>query len=297
MTQLTSQTPTLLFCVGATKSGTSWLHSQLQSHPDCHLKTIKELHYFSMTTEKHFGRALRQVNADITAVTAKPPHVDPVRNQYSARKLQDLQQWRGVLRAGFGAYSAYLDYLHTDIGPRKLIGDVTPAYALLPGETLTRMSELGPDVRFLFLMRDPVERLWSHVRMVCARSDRENFAAASVALMDAILSGQTEGEADGILRRGDYCAILDKLKGAVPKGRFLPVIYEQMFHEGGLQQVSDFLGIGPIAAKGETRVHAGVPLALSRRMTERALAFLQPQYRGVAERLGAVPQDWARCAG
>ena len=38
--------PTLLFCVGATKAGTSWLFDYLKHHPECHLRSVKELQYF-----------------------------------------------------------------------------------------------------------------------------------------------------------------------------------------------------------------------------------------------------------
>ena len=38
--------PVLMFGVGAAKSGTSWLYQYLAAHPDCHLRSIKELHFF-----------------------------------------------------------------------------------------------------------------------------------------------------------------------------------------------------------------------------------------------------------
>ena len=38
-----SDEPTVLFCVGAAKAGTSWFHSYLENHPDCHMRGIKEL--------------------------------------------------------------------------------------------------------------------------------------------------------------------------------------------------------------------------------------------------------------
>src|ERR1700757_3086986 len=33
-------------CVGAHKSGTTWLYQQLDSHPDFWMPPVKELHYF-----------------------------------------------------------------------------------------------------------------------------------------------------------------------------------------------------------------------------------------------------------
>ena len=37
---------TMAICVGATKAGTSFLYEHLAAHPQCHFRTIKELHYF-----------------------------------------------------------------------------------------------------------------------------------------------------------------------------------------------------------------------------------------------------------
>ena len=41
-----SDEPTLMFCIGATKAGTSWLHRYISNHPESHMRGIKELHYF-----------------------------------------------------------------------------------------------------------------------------------------------------------------------------------------------------------------------------------------------------------
>ena len=38
--------PALLYCVGATKAGTSWFYRTLHAHPECHLRAVKEAHYW-----------------------------------------------------------------------------------------------------------------------------------------------------------------------------------------------------------------------------------------------------------
>lgn len=283
------QDATLFFGVGATKAGTSWLHSQLQAHPDCHLRSIKELHYFGLTTPQHMARALRGAEADLAAARIKAA---TDKRDYTLRRVADLTEWVQVLQAGPGAYDRYLAYVAQGAGTRRLMGDVTPAYGLLPAETLTMMARLTPDVRFLYLMRDPVERLWSHVRMVCVRNDKAHFAEGALRMMEAILGGQTGGEIGGILTRGDYCAILDKLALAVPERQRLALFYEDMFAPGGLVPVAAFLGIGPITPAVQSRVHAGVPLELPPDLLARARAFLQPHYDGVRHRLGTVPAAW-----
>ncbi len=294
MPKTPSPRPTLFFCVGATKAGTSWLHSQLQGHPDCHLRTIKELHYFSLTTEAQFARAIKQAKAEAAGVRDKAKTAPLDRLPYMQRRISDLEDWVQVLQAGYGAHDRYLDYLTAGAGTRRVVGDVTPAYGLLPPEMLTTMAGLTADVRFVYLMRDPVDRLWSHVRMNCARANRATFAEASLQMMEDILAGNLTPEMDGILRRGDYVAILDKLRMAIPAGQVLSVVYENMFNNGGLDQITGFLGLTPIPPKVESRVHAGLPLSLPSDLKSRARKFLDPQYQGVRERLADFPESWRR---
>jgi hypothetical protein len=42
-----AQQPTFQICTGATKAGTSWLYRYFLGHPDCHLRAIKERHFFN----------------------------------------------------------------------------------------------------------------------------------------------------------------------------------------------------------------------------------------------------------
>jgi len=282
-----------MFGVGATKAGTSWLHNQLQAHPECHLKTIKELHYFSLTTPQQLNRALTTAQTDAEAAKIKARSAEPEKRAYTARRAADLVAWCGVLQAGLGAHDRYLDYLQQGQGDRHLIGDVTPGYSLLPSETLTLMSRLTPEVRFVYLMRDPVDRLWSHVRMVCARTDRANFADGALHMMAAILDGQRTNEIDGILKRGDYSAILDRLTDAVPQPQRLTMFYEDMFVPGGLTPLCHFLGIKPVEPVAGAKVHAGVPLTLPANLKTRAQVFLQHQYQAVDGRMGPIPAIWA----
>jgi hypothetical protein len=41
-----SQGARLVYCIGATKAGTGWVYQYLRAHPECHMRTLKELHFF-----------------------------------------------------------------------------------------------------------------------------------------------------------------------------------------------------------------------------------------------------------
>ena len=56
----------------------------------------------------------------------------------------------------------YLDHFAPAEG--RLKGEASPSYAILPVERIRLVRRLFPDVKLIFLMREPVGRAWSHAR-------------------------------------------------------------------------------------------------------------------------------------
>ena len=72
---------TFIFCVGATKAGTSWLYDYLNSHRECQLPAVKELHYFDALEHgsgawhrKQLEERLDGVRARLAAEDTPKPH-------------------------------------------------------------------------------------------------------------------------------------------------------------------------------------------------------------------------------
>lgn len=281
--------PVLLFGVGATKAGTSWLHAYLEAHPECHLRTIKELHYFDMLDAGKLEKVRAEFQETRNALAARKMPDDVVRAVARARRLRDIEAWAAALARGDEA--AYLDYLGAERGAARLIADITPAYSLLSVGRLKRMAAMTPDVRFVYLLRDPVERLWSHVRMIANRraAPGEDITARAGRILDRVL----RGEETHITERGDYRAVLGRLWAAVDPSRLFVAFYEELFSDAGVDRLCRFLGIAPQPAPLAERVHAGVPVPLSAAQRAAAAAFLAPQYDFVADRLGRVPPQWS----
>ncbi len=51
----------------------------------------------------------------------------------------------------------------------RIKGEYTPAYATLGPETIRRIAALRPDLRLIYLLRNPVERAWSQARMLASQ--------------------------------------------------------------------------------------------------------------------------------
>ncbi|MRH19973.1 sulfotransferase family protein [Rhodovulum strictum] len=279
---------TLLFGVGATKAGTSWLHRYLAGHPECHLRSIKELHFFDTLEEGRLERARTELDEERARLAARPVPASRARAETRARRMADLADWSAALSAGTEA--AYLDYLSAGRGGRRLVADITPAYALLPVGRLKRMAAMATDVRFVYLLRDPVDRLWSHVRMIARR--RANPGEAIGPRAGRILARVLAGEETHIAERGDYRAVLTRLWAAVDPSRLCLSFYEELFSQASVDRICGFLGIAPQPAEISLRVHAGVPVPMSRDQRRAAVEWLAPQYDFVADRLGRVPAVW-----
>ena len=287
-----SRPVTYFFCLGATKAGTTWLHSQLATHPDCHLRTIKEYHYFTKRTETEFDAAIA-ANADLRKhyrqILNRRHGLRSIRPQARLRDLRAYNEVLSARRPDHEAFRAFLAQGHEDA---HLVADITPAYCLLPEADLMAMAEFAPDTRVLYLIRDPLERLWSHVRMIASRVAPKKMAEEAQALLSRIIAGDLSGEARAIVERGDYAAIIPKLVRAFDPARLMVMFYEELMTVPGFARLCRFLGIEEVPAEFERRVHAGAALEMPGALAVRARAYLRPQYDFVARRFPDMPETW-----
>jgi hypothetical protein len=146
-------------CIGAARAGTTWLWENLQRHPEFWVPPVKELHWFD---------------------TRNPP-VQVAANS-GFRHRRGFRRYAPLLRhpSWFTARWLVRFYAGLDHGGdycalferqrAQHLGDITPAYAILDREVVRHVQATVPsDCRILFTMRDPVDRLWSGLRMYCKR--------------------------------------------------------------------------------------------------------------------------------
>jgi hypothetical protein len=281
----------VFLCIGAAKAGTDWLHRHLSVHPECHLRAIKELHYFSSLERGRLDRELEKHTGFQTALMRRLERESRAPDAMQAQKLSDRADWMDVLGKGREDVPAYLDYLHSGAREGQVVADMTPAYALLPEDRLRRMGQMADDVRFLYLLRDPIQRLWSHVRMIAVRRDPEGRVTRQrcARILQRVISGQE----DQIAQRSDYAGTLNRLALAVPGPQVLVEAFEDMVQGEGLQRLCRFLGIAPMAPDAEP-VHAGQPLDMTRDQRRAAADWLAPQYDAAERALGRMPEGWTR---
>src|SRR5437764_13736666 len=128
--------------VGAQKAGTSWLYRQLEPHPDFWMPPVKELHYLdNLNRTKRHG----------------PPRSNDDRDACFVESIKDMSMRSHIDLDRYGRL-----FCHKG---RLLSGDISPAYSTLSDEIIERAVDHFPNLKVVFLARDPVERAWSQLSM------------------------------------------------------------------------------------------------------------------------------------
>jgi Sulfotransferase family len=129
-------------CVGAQKAGTSWLYRQCEPHGDFWMPPLKELHYFNKLTKS------KRVN---------PPRCRDERDAWFLESVSRLSARPYIDMEGYGRLFEAKGSL--------LSGDISPTYSTLNDEIIERVVSYFPNLKVIFLARDPVERAWSQLSM------------------------------------------------------------------------------------------------------------------------------------
>lgn len=141
-------------CIGMQKAGTRWLFDQMVARRDVWMPPVKEISFLG---------GLNGASAD-----AKIAHQR--RQLYPRTRLAtDLPRQRRFLD-DFAAHEGHaedLDWYRRlfDMKGRRRSGDVSPAYSVLPDARIARAAAALPEARFVLLLREPADRLWSSLRM------------------------------------------------------------------------------------------------------------------------------------
>lgn len=235
---------TFLLGTGCMKGGTTWLHDYLASSPMCATGYRKEYHVFDSVDvpdlawmrDRILGRAQQSLDALAAGRRADATFL------HQASMIADPE--------------TYFDYFTGLLQARPgttMTLDMTPNYGLLDGMRLRgiRESFAGRGVRCVsvFLMRDPVERIWSQVRMQQRRRPAQNPGSAE----ELVLERYAQPEYD---LRTRYEATVTNLDAAFPATEVHYGFYETLFEPASLAAICALAGIDPPPADVATRRNA-----------------------------------------
>ena len=280
--------PTIVYCVGATKAGTSWLYDYLRGHPQAYLRTVKEAHYFDAietnSREWHQRWFARRRDGLVHRVRqGKLPEL--------TEELQDYDAVCALHETPDYDRRAYRAYLMSPAGAAaSIVADITPSYCTLSREMFKKMAQAALNTRFIYILRDPVARLWSHIRMNAAR--RAKSAEELAMRARRIFWRFGRGRHPGIWARSDYRGTLERLTSALAPNQLLVLFYEELFTQDAVALICTFLGIKHHEADFSRRVNEGQELAMDEDMLSHARGWLADQYAYVQQTIDHLPVAW-----
>jgi hypothetical protein len=280
-------------CIGAQKAGTRWLFDQLAFHPDFWMPPIKELHYFNQS--KRFLRF------------ARPLHERASRSLRSANRRRARAHERPLVPDDIAWLEARM-WLHKRpldldryarlFNPRGslLSGDICPPYAILPDDEARAVRDRFPEARIVYLVRDPIERLWSHYCMILRRHPQE--APESVETVKAFVERGTGREHSGIR------AAVERWRSGPDDPQFGLFFFDDLKTDaaGLRQRILTFVGGDPRQESAglppdhnRKAAYAKIPMSLEVR--DYLVAEFGDEIRFAATELGGPATGWAEKYG
>jgi hypothetical protein len=122
---------------------------------------------------------------------------------------------------------------------KRIAGDITPSYCLIPEEQVAFMHALMPDVKLIFLLRNPIERAWSGLLMhFFKRKD-----TAEVALTEKKMINYLNKPA--VVDRGFYTKSIDRFRKFYSQEQMLILDFDRISNEpiSVLEEVFGHIGV------------------------------------------------------
>lgn len=194
--------------VGAMKCGTSWLWKYLSHFPNFDFNGIREYHIWDSL------------------------YIHDIRRDFLINFFPDNKVNETLLNI-FDNNPPYEQYFSGLIKDNvNSTGDITPAYHALTAKHYAsikqRLESVGFDVKVIFLMRDPFDRAWSQAKFM---KQHESFA-------DSYSSSK-------FTDRNNYKHTITELENVFSPEQIYYGIYEEMFTEQKIIDLSKFCGVAP----------------------------------------------------
>ena len=257
-------------CIGAHKSGTTWLYQQLDSHPDFWMPPVKELHYFDQLSR-----------VDRSA----PPRCREERDLRFLESLNSLSAKADIDLENYGRLFEPKGSL--------LSGDISPNYSTLSSKLIRQIVRYFPSLKVIFLARDPVQRFWSHLSMEVHYRQIEPFDATNIHEVNRNLLRR------GMRLRSYPTAVVTRWKRYVHPDRFRVYFFDDLQRNPTelRRSILDFLGADPDKPSGQLKTDynrwAGMEkLPLTIQVRSHLAHVFKKELKACAARLGGPAKEW-----
>ena len=193
-----------ILCIGAPKAGTTWMFDNLKEHPDIWTLPYKSTQYLA-------GRA------------------------NLVRRLKWKRRWKEILnKVNSNNFLWHLDHFFYPVindrwyerqflpAGEKVSIDISPSYSTLNDEQVKRVKSLHPQIKVIFLLRNPIERMWSHSKLELLKNKKRNFDEVSSDEFLQFFDSETQ------MKRTDYLEIIHRWRPIIGQDNFLILFYDEI---------------------------------------------------------------------
>ena len=223
-------------CIGAQKSGTTWLHKNLLEHPNISFPHLKELHYYDeieagICTNLYCRIFNKHWKNEWWRHTLKY-------SMYEALKSKNVKKFIWLLNYFFSPRGKYWYMSLFPNDSNTISGELTPEYAALSPKLIKRIHNHFPEVKIILLLRNPIEREWSGIKMWHKR-------VRNVKSMDEVESEFLIAQAKQRNDLSEYCTTIENWTATFPRQQILIRFFDEIVDNPRdlLQDVYSFLGI------------------------------------------------------
>ena len=169
-----------------------------------------------------------------------------------------------------------------------LSGDISPNYSTLSNEVIRRIVGYFPNLKVIFLARDPVERVWSHLSMEVRYHQIEPFDVTNI-----------DEVSRNVLRRSYPSEVVARWKRYVHPDRFRIYFFDDLQKNPTELRCSvlDFLGADPDHRSNRVTAHCNSwgrmeKLLLTEDVRSHLAQFFKKELKTCAVRLGGAARNW-----
>lgn len=276
---------TFVLGVGAQKAGTTWLFKQLIKSAKYKRGFSKEYHLFDVLHLEGFEGAKNNIANRV--------------NNYPFSEGERFLEKSEKLMLDFYAderkYFDYMDSILTDDESFTL--DITPSYSGLSSEVLAEIKQefksRGIVVKVVFIMREPVTRIESAVRMELKRKkllsqiDHSEMTGKIFTAMNSV----------GDRLRSDYMYTCQQIDKVFTPDEVFYGFYETLFSENEIARLSSFLEVEPNVFDSLSVVNSSAkPYRYSIEDVKALIAEADDRYQFVSDRFDFDLSIWEKAA-
>jgi len=269
---------TFLLGVGAQKAASTWLHRYLNAMDCANFGRLDEYHIFDALYIPECANFIipdyLYLKTTYWRIKSQLKGVIPI--NYFRRRMQTntrhyFDYFESLLRAEDGI---------------QLTGDITPSYSGLPAAAYEKIrqgfEERDIRLKTVFIMRDPLERCWSAVRMYRIMSYKGEVSCDPNEPEEDALRAYYSGDQAAV--RTNYHHTIKNLEAALAREDIHYAFFENLFNEKEVSRLADFVGVeyAPVDFKKKMNETTKDEEAISLELKREIAQHFRPVYEFVA---------------